>query len=206
MIKFLLTFSVAFAFAAAAASADLYTYSDADYAGTLNGSGNPSGIQLVAGGSGASFSSTFDFVNADATSTFTIGTPYKSYFWDTYVSQLGFRVGIDLVVPETACITLFFRDPNNSTETFTFTAADLLMPQGNVNTAFVLSNGATASIDSIINASGSLSYSITATSGDLYFDAAFMEIVATPDGGSTVCLLGLALMSIGAWRHRAQVS
>src|SRR5437667_869195 len=100
------------------------TFADADYFGTKTGgpNGNPSGITLTAGGGSASTSTTFDFVNADGTASFTIHLPYApAQVRGTYSSQLGFNVGVDYVAD--GSVTLFLRDPAGGNETLVYRSA-----------------------------------------------------------------------------------
>lgn len=174
------------------------TFSDADRFASLPA--GPAGITLTAGGPVASVSGSFDLVNPDGTSSFTIGSPYA--YSQTYSSVLGFIPGLYNIVEDDSNVTLFLRDPGGSTESAVYTASTHIISQGSFTTAVIISQSITASIITSLSATGSFNYTVTATSGSFIIDAAYLEVKATvPDGGSTVALLGSALM-VGAFFRR----
>lgn len=181
-------------------------YSDADYFG--GGAGTPpSGIQLKSSGGTASVTGSFNFAAADGTASFTVGAPYASGDQGTYTSVTGFVSPLS-VVPGSMNFTLFFRDPNAGAEVYAFAANDLYIAGGPISTKFVLhlNGGDTASVDAEIDATGKLNYTISASSGEFILDAAYAEITATTDGGSTVALLGLALVGVEGLRRKLKGS
>ena len=83
-------------------------YADADFFGGTNGGGNPNGVHLVAN---TFVQASFNFVNPDHTSSFTIGAPYDPLLQGTYSSQLGYVPGT-MIDPNSLFFSFFFRDPN----------------------------------------------------------------------------------------------
>ena len=186
-----------------------YTFSDADRFGSLVtvGSGptnppvgSPAGITLTSGGPSASVSGSFDLVNADGTSSFTLGTPYAPSVRKTYSSALGFIPGT--LFTDYGVVTLFFRDPAGGSETVVFTASPDTITASDIGTQFFISPTISATLTTALNLSGAFSYTVTATSGSFILDAAYLEVGASvPDGGSTATLLGSALL-VGAFLRR----
>jgi hypothetical protein len=193
---------------AAGSSVMANTFSDADSFGGLNGSGNPLGITLNAAGplAGRSKSGTFDFVVADGTSFFQTGTPYPLTDQDPYSTVLGFLVGTDTVVD--GYVALFFRDPRGGSETLTYTSSlfSQLITSGAFTTQLHIQESINATVAGIIDASGNINYTITATTGSFILDGAYMEIYtkrpSVPDGGATAMLLGMGVLSLGAIRRK----
>ena len=187
-----------------AMSAKATTFADADYFGTQSGgpNGNPSGTTLTFGGTASTSGQSFDFVNADGTASFTIAAPYSTGL-GTYTSQLGFLVGSQHVVD--GYVTLFMRDPAGGSETLVYTSelASQSITHGSFTTQLVISENITAEVAGIIDANGKIAYTVTATSGSFVLDAAYMNITV-PDGGSTVALLGGAVLALGIFRRKVK--
>ena len=51
---------------------------------------------------------------------------------------------------------------------------------------------------------GSLNYKVTSTSGSFTVDHVRLDVAAVPDGASTVALLGLSALGLGAFRRKIQ--
>jgi len=181
------------------------SFSDADFFGGANSSGNPNGIQLVAGtGSGSFVQGTFDFVNTDGTSSFTIGDPYAISDWGTYSSQLGYPTGTP-INPDSLFFSFFFRDPNGGSERERIDIGDIQVDQnGNfivrLNTTF----GGSGVLRGSIESTGAVDYRVTASTGEFYLDGAYAGF-QTPDGGSTVVMLGMALIGMELLRRRLRI-
>ena len=190
-------------------NAALFTYSDADYFGTIHTTGgvnppngSPNGTLLTAGGGSASVTTTFNFVTGDGTASFVIGTPYlPTNVRGTYSSQLGFQVGAHSV--QDGFVTLFLRD-SAGTEAVAYTSelGSQSITHGSFETQLVISEGITATVAGIIDANGYISYTVSASSGSFILDAAYMEITAIPDGGLTVALLGFGLVGVEGLRRK----
>ena len=186
-------------------------FSDADYFGTIHTggganppNGSPNGITLTFGGGSASTTTTFDFVTSDSTASFVIGTPYTSVGRGTFVSQLGFTIGQDIV--EDGNITLWLRDPSGGSESVAYTSHlnSQSIGHGSFSTSLLISEYITAQVMGYIDADGFISYTVAASAGSFVLDAAMMEIVThrIPDGGLTVALLGFALVSVESLRRK----
>ncbi len=180
-------------------------YSDADFFGTQHGgpNGNPQGVHLGVGGLNL-VTGTFNLVAPDATSSFTIAAPYAAGVRGTYNSALGFTPGVQHILPGSVTIRFLFRDPSGGAETFSVSVgSNTLFSQGSFNIQLVLtSNGATASIEGILNSTGMVSYTIRRTTGEFWLDAAYLQATALPEGGPDVALLGLGLVALGAVRYK----
>jgi VPDSG-CTERM motif len=197
---------------AAGAQANVYTFADADYFGTIHSTGgvnppngSPNGVTLTFGGATPSATTTFDFVSPDATPSFVIGSPYlPATVRGTYSTQLGFQVGTHSVLD--GFVTLFLRDPAGGTEGIKYTSSlnSQTITHGEFTTQLVISEGITANVAGFIDSNGFISYTVAATSGSFILDAAYMEIHATPDGGSTLTLMGCAVMGLGIFRRKVK--
>jgi len=182
------------------------SFSDADFFGGTNGSGNPNGIQLVAGTGSSSFvQATFDFVNTDGTSSFTIGDPYAISDWGTYSSQLGYTTGTP-INPDSLLFSFFFRDPNGGSERERIDIGDIQVDQnGNFSVRLNTTFGGSGLLRGSIESTGAVTYRVTAAAGEFYLDGAYAGF-QTPDGGSTVVMLGMALIGMELLRRRLRTA
>jgi hypothetical protein len=192
--------------AGSSAMASTFTFSDADSFGGLNGSGNPIGVTLTAGGSDTQGGS-FNFVTADSTPSFIIGDPYQANDQGPYKTQLGFIVGQNFVI--SGNVSLFLRDTDTALspdggEAIVYTSQLLsqTITGGSFETQLHISQGINASVIGFINAQGFITYTVQATSGSFILDAAYMEVNAVPDGGATAMLLGVGILGLGAMRRK----
>lgn len=183
-------------------TAQAYLYSDADYFGGLSEVGTPLGVHMVFGTGTGSVTSSFNIVAPDGTSSFTIGFPYVAGVQGLYASNLGFPVGAQTIVPGSVQMRFFFRDPSGGTESVLINVADVMLANGSFSTLVLLNIGGSALIEGSLNALGFVFYTVTATSGEFFFDAAYLQAEATPDGGATVTLLGVGLCALGAVRRK----
>jgi hypothetical protein len=181
------------------------SYSDADFFGGTNGNGNPNGIQLVAGaGSGSFVQTTFDFVNSDGTSSFTIGDPYAFSDWGTYSSELGYVTGTP-IDSDSLFFSFFFRDPNGGSERERIDIDNIHVDQnGNFTVRLNTTLGGSGMLRGTIESTGAVAYRVTASTGEFYLDGAYAGF-QTPDGGSTVVMLGVALVGIEMVRRRLRI-
>jgi hypothetical protein len=182
------------------------SYSDADFFGGTNSNGNPNGIQLVAGtGSGSFIQATFDFVNPDGTSSFTIGDPYAFSDWGTYSSELGYVTGTP-INSDSLFFSFFFRDPNGGNERERIDIGDIQVDQnGNFTVRLNTTFGGSGLLRGTIESTGAVAYRVTAATGEFYLDGAYAGF-QTPDGGSTVVMLGIALIGIELVRRRLRIA
>jgi hypothetical protein len=181
------------------------SFSDADFFGGTNSNGNPNGIQLVAGtGSGSFVQATFDFVNPDGTSSFTIGDPYAVSDWGTYSSQLGYLTGTP-IDPESLFFSFFFRDPNGGSERERIDIGNIQVDQnGNFTVRLNTTFGGSGLLRGSIESTGAVAYRVTAATGEFYLDGAYAGF-QTPDGGSTVVMLGIVLIAMELLRRRLRI-
>jgi protein with PEP-CTERM/exosortase system signal len=196
MKTFLLTLCSLLACASTYAS----TFSDADYFGSTNSNGNPKGVLLIAGIDAVN--SSFNFVSPDRTAGFTIGAPYDSSVQGTYTSQLGYGPGTT-IDPTSLFFTFFFRDAlgGGEAERINIGFNDLVFNNGSFTGTLVTELGGNAALVGNIESDGFVNYRIRAISGEFIFDAAYARF-NTPDGGSTVALLGFSLAAVGVLRRR----
>ncbi len=205
MKKSLLTlFSLALAVSAHATS---YTFADADYFGGKNVNNTPKGQKMSAVNTATtknSVSGTFDIVplTLDGTANFTIlGSVYLDQPpTTTYSSTLGFVPNGPITILN-GFVKFFFRDIDGANESFTISLPGISRTETSFSTYLSISQGASVNIITALNATGNVTYTVNRTSGNFVFDAAYLQVNATPDGGSTLALLGSVLM-VGAVLRR----
>ena len=78
---------------------------------------------------------------------------------------------------------------------------DLIIRDGTFTGTLVTNFGASATLIGQIEATGLVDYRVRATNGEFIFDGAYAHF-DTPDGGSAVMLLGLALTVVGLLRRK----
>jgi hypothetical protein len=168
---------------------------------------NPSDYMnaLGLGGGSASVTGTFDLKNPGS-STYTITAPYPGL--TTISDQGGFVPGTDVATSATAFF--WFRDDNdpNETEHVAVNLNGLPFTGGQVTSEGVSVFGGTADVTATINLNGTVTYTVTATDGDFFFDYADLtatgDVIRTnaPDGGATASLLGVGLLGVAAIRRK----
>ena len=196
---------------ALSANAISYTFSDADWFGSLNANNIPSGVHMVTGTGTATVSGSFNFVTADGTSSFKISTPYLPGVLGgrgTYSSALGFTPGIQQIVPGTLAVAFFFRDPSAGNEAIQVSSGSFGSTVNNIVSAQLVGfgGGESAAVDVSIDSFGILNYTVKSLGSagqEVYLDAAYASFDAQdiPDGGSMVLALGLAVMSFEGIRR-----
>ncbi len=186
-----------------ATSAYATMYADADFYGGTNTQGNPNGILLSTGAPPHFVTSSFDFINPDGTSSFTIGSPYDPLQQGAYSSALGYPVGTN-IDPLSLFFTFFVRDPNggNEGERVNLGPRDLIFNDGSFTGSAVLDFGGNLAVIGAIETTGIVNYRVRALAGEFVFDAAFAHFNTVPESGSTVALLGLTLAGIGFLRRK----
>lgn len=183
------------------------SFADADFFGGTNGSGNPNGILLDSGGR-VVIDTSFNFVFADGTNSFTIGSPYDSSVQGTYSSALGYIPGT-IIDPASLVFTFFLRDPNggNESERLNINFGDLVFNGSSFSGTLVTSFGGNALLVGDIQTNGFVMYRVRALSGDFILDAAYAQFTTSvPEGGSAAALLGIALIGAEVARRRLRTA
>ncbi len=207
MIKHLLAVAGLLSLVVGAHAAPFVDYGDVDTFMT----GITPGVRIsAAAGQVHSVSGIFQFEAPDGTPSYTtvIGTGGNGYPApaETVISNPMFNHLNQQVLPESVNLKLFLRDPARGTEAGTFVAAGETVITPGITNYFKSEQGVsgpTLGIETAINNAGQVSYTITATSGEFYIDAAYMFFsVNVPDNGSSVALLGLALVGVEGLRRK----
>ncbi len=181
---------LAFAAMSGKATAATFTYSDVDVITK----------PMTANTGSGTYTGTFDFQPPDNdANTFTaVGFGPAS---GTYVSNFGYQLGQPIIE---GTVTFFFKDPKGGTETGTVTALSTTI--GNISSFAnysIFSEGLELNILASITATGHLTYTVKANTGNFDLIAGIGTItVYVPDGGSTLVMLGGSLLGVAALRKR----
>lgn len=161
---------------------------------------------LLSGGSNNRYLGVFDIVNGDGDTGISIGAPYANPALGPFSDIAGFRPGSEKV--DSAYVAFFFRDNDDSKieevriglDNTYFTGST---PWGLNNQTFTILGGEASGAIQALEVDGVLRYNIIRTAGDFYFDYAILGVEAhVPDAGSTVALLGIGLLGMGAIRRK----
>ena len=124
----------------------------------------------------------------------------------TYVDADGFLVGAQRIAG--GSVTFYFRDDNDAPPESVRFELPSYFNSGTVNlinrSVTLGQIGANVDIIADLDADGKLNFRVSRVTGDFFFDYARLNATATPDGGSTVMLLGCGLVALEGLRRKLQ--
>ncbi len=172
-------------------SAATFTYQDVDVINKAMTAGPPAN---------SVYTGTFQFTTPDAGANTFTATGFGPAS-GTYVSNFGYIIGRPIIE---GTVSFFFKDPKGGAETGTvtanFTSVGGISSFANYS---VFSEGLEFNILTSITATGTLTYTVTANTGNFDLIAGIGTItVNVPDGGTTLAMLGGSLLGMAALRKR----
>lgn len=154
----------------------------------------------IAPGVGNAYASSFDLVNADGTSSFLVNasnySPFTQQGGQTFTSVLGYTPGESILGGEMA---FWFRDTLGDSFTINLDlATDFNIVTGGPQV--VVGQSLTVSVIASLEADGAVNYTVTnGGPNNITFDYAVLraDTANVPDGGTTLALLGSAIIGLG---------